>query len=60
MKKIYISPESIEVRLMSSAILAESTTGPNVTVSDNDEDTVDAEDVEVKTITSKSIWDNEW
>lgn len=45
---------------MSSAILAESTTGPNVTVSDNDEDTVDAEDVEVKTITSKSIWDNEW
>ena len=43
---------------MSSAILAESTTGPNVTV--DDDDTVDAEDVEVKAFTHSSIWDDEW
>jgi len=58
MKKTYISPESIEVRLMSSAILAVSTTRPNVTI--DDDDTVDAEDVEVKTVTFSSIWDEEW
>lgn len=60
MKKIYISPESIEVRLMSSAILAESVERPNVTVSDDDDDTVDADKVDVKTFTSKNLWDNEW
>ena len=58
MKKIYISPESIEVRLISSAILAESTTSPNVTI--DDDDSVDAEDVEVKAVTFSSIWDEEW
>ena len=45
---------------MSSAILAESTTGPNVTVSNNDDDTVDAEDVEVKGVADVNLWDNEW
>lgn len=45
---------------MSSAFLAESTTGPNVTISDDDDDTVDAEDVEVKGVTFKNIWDEEW
>ena len=45
---------------MSSAILAESTTGPNVTVSNNDDATVDAEDVEVKGVADVNLWDNEW
>ena len=58
MKKTYISPESIEVRLMSSAILAESVTRPNVTI--NDDDTVNAEEVDVKTYTFRNLWDEEW
>ncbi|MBR4131028.1 MAG: hypothetical protein IKU02_08950 [Bacteroidaceae bacterium] len=45
---------------MSSAILAESVERPNVTVSDDDDDTVDADKVDVKTFTSKNLWDNEW
>ena len=43
---------------MSSAFLAESDTRPNITV--DDDDTVDAEDVEVKAFTHNNIWDNEW
>lgn len=43
---------------MSSAILAESVTRPNVTI--NDDDTVNAEEVDVKTYTFRNLWDEEW
>ena len=45
---------------MSSAILAESVTRPNITVVDNDDDTVNAEDVDVKTYIFRNLWDEEW
>ena len=57
MKKTYIIPEAFIVELGAMQMMAES--APNVTIGD---DTVDAEEVEVKenTTTLTNIWDVEW
>lgn len=58
MKKIYISPELLVVRLTSNSAILQAS-NPDVEI--NDSGSVDAEDVEVKGyITSDNIWDNQW
>lgn len=57
MKKIYISPESLVVRVAPFSVLTVS--NPNVTI--NTEDTIDAGSVQTKEATSDTnIWDDEW
>ena len=55
MKKSYIIPASEEIRLGAQKVLAVS---PNVTV--NTTGSVDAADVEVKSVSDKDVWDEEW
>lgn len=57
MKKTYISPESLAVRVVPFSVLTVS--NPNVTI--NTEGTIDAESVQTKEANSdNNIWDNEW
>ena len=58
MKKTYINPEIIVVRLMPTTVLAEST--PQVTVSTDSSNSVDAGSVETKGVSNVNVWDEEW
>ncbi|MBR4131030.1 MAG: hypothetical protein IKU02_08960 [Bacteroidaceae bacterium] len=58
MKKIYISPESIVVRLMSSAILA--TSGHDEVGDGNQLTKENVNNFGSSTGGGKSIWDEEW
>lgn len=55
MKKTYIMPEALTVVLGTCKMMAES---PNITI--DDDDSVDAGNVETKEITDKNLWDEEW
>ena len=56
MKKTYIAPELLVVRLTQMAVLASS---PDVGI--DSDDSVDAGAVEVRSVISnKSVWDEEW
>ena len=55
-KKTYINPEIIVVRLMPTTVLAAS--DPNVTVST--EGSVNAASVETKGVSNVNVWDEEW
>ena len=55
MKKSYIKPVSEEISLGAQKVLAVS---PNVTV--DTAGSVDAANVEVKGISDKNLWDEEW
>jgi len=55
MKKTYINPETIVVRLMPTTVLAAS---PEVTVSTSG--SVDAGSVEAKGVSDVNVWDKEW
>ena len=55
MKKTYINPETIVVRLMPTTVLAES---PAVTISTSG--SVDAAEVGTKGVSDVNVWDNEW
>ena len=55
-KKTYINPEIIVVRLMPTTVLAAS--DPNVTV--NTAGDVDADKVETKSVSNVNVWDEEW
>lgn len=59
MKKTYINPETIVVVLGTCKMIADS---PQVGISTNDADAVDAGSVDTKGITDINIWDDddEW
>ena len=56
MKKTYISPETIVVRLMPTTIIAESLTVNSETVNSNEVLTKE----DVSTGGSTNVWDEEW
>ena len=55
MKKSYIIPASEEIRLGAHNVLAAS---PNVTVDTTG--SVDAANVEVKSVSDQNVWNEEW
>ena len=55
-KKTYINPETIVVRLMPTTVLAES---PAVTINTAG-GSVDAGEVDTKGVSDVNIWDKEW
>ena len=57
MKKIYIIPEALTICLNTRAsilVVSDPTAGVDTSKS------VDANDLDVKVITDKNVWDNEW
>ena len=55
-KKTYINPETIVVRLMPTTVLAES---PAVTINTAG-GSVDAGEVDTKGVSDVNVWDKEW
>jgi len=53
MKKIYLQPQMAVVKITTSTIIA---TSPNITINSNDEDRIEAADVESKDRGSWDIW----
>lgn len=62
MKKTYINPEIIVVRLMPKTAMLSVVSNPDVGFSTSDDDAVNAGSVDTKGITNINIWDDddEW
>lgn len=58
-KKTYINPETIVVRLMPTTAMLQAS-NPNVTLSTNSNNSVDATNVETKGVSDVNVWDEEW
>ena len=57
-KKTYINPEIIVVRLMPTTAMLQAVSNPSVTVSTNG--SVDAGEVDTKGVSDVNVWDEEW
>lgn len=58
MKKTYIIPEALTVVLSSTQMMAAS--GPDVIVDPSDDETIEADKVDVKGISDTKLWDDLW
>lgn len=58
MKKTYTTPETLVVHMAATMPIAAS--DPNVTVTQEDNDNVNAKDIEVKSQPGYNVWDDDW
>jgi len=59
MKKTYIIPETIVVRLMPTTAMLQAVSNPSVTVSTTS-GAVAADEVDTKGVSDVNVWDEEW
>lgn len=59
MKKTYIIPETIVVRLMPTTAMLQAS-NPNVTLSTDSKNSVNAASVDTKEVSNVNVWDEEW
>ena len=58
-KKTYIIPETIVVRLMPTTAMLQAS-NPNVTLSTDSNNSVEAASVDTKGVSDVNVWDEEW
>ena len=58
-KKTYIIPETIVVRLMPTTAMLQAS-NPNVTLSTDSNNSINAASVDTKGVSDVNVWDEEW